>query len=172
MPSERIGRLEQWRADALPNVRRMPRTSLIARFEAKIQKTDTCWIWIGARAPNGYGQIVVSGPRRVLLAHRLSYQTYVGPIPDGLVIDHLCRVRACVRPDHLEPVTVGENSARGMHPHQIARRAGRCTKGHALTPENSYLTKDRRRICKICAKARTAAYLVRKAATRAERRQV
>lgn len=70
-----------------------------------------CWIWGRFTLPNGYGQLTVKGKRT--LAHRYMYEKHVGPIPDGLVIDHLCRVRNCVNPDHLEPVTHTENQRRG-----------------------------------------------------------
>lgn len=69
-----------------------------------------CWIWDGAiAAETGYGTC------QKKMAHRVVYEREVGPIPDGLVLDHLCRVRACVNPSHLEPVTIGENARRGSH---------------------------------------------------------
>lgn len=84
-----------------------------ARFWAKVDKTETCWLWTAAiRRRSGYG--VFSHQARTMLAHRFAYELLVGPIPDGLVIDHLCRVRHCVNPDHLEPVTQRENLRRGM----------------------------------------------------------
>lgn len=75
---------------------------------------DRCWIW--KRKPNakGYGQLRNPRTGRTTTAHRYAYELVVGPIPDGLTIDHLCRVRACVRPDHLEPVTNRENLLRGI----------------------------------------------------------
>src|SRR3990172_5191800 len=86
------------------------------RFLAKVQKTETCWIWMGAHGRGGYGDFRIGSTRdktrRVVQAHRWSYEYYVGQIGDGLEIDHLCRVPACVRPDHLEPVTHDENMDR------------------------------------------------------------
>lgn len=70
-----------------------------------------CWIWQGAMGLNGYG--VVQNSKRRLFAHRVAYEVHVGPIPNGLVIDHLCRVTRCVNPTHLEPVIQRTNARRG-----------------------------------------------------------
>lgn len=93
-----------------------------------------CWIWLGRRNDAGYGVIDVRagttrGPRR---AHRIVYETLRGPIPDGLDLDHICRVRHCVNPVHLEPVTRGENTRRGL---QGALKTT-CPRGHALAGDN------------------------------------
>lgn len=80
------------------------------RFWRKVSKADTCWIWTGAANSKGYGCVSVAG--RLYLSHRLAYAWEVGAIPNGLTIDHLCRNKLCVRPNHLEPVTVGENIRR------------------------------------------------------------
>lgn len=93
--------------------------------------TSPCWIWQRSKNPKGYGEQRVKGKLRG--AHRLSYEAFREPIPPGLTIDHLCRVRDCVNPVHLEPVTFAENTRRGMSPSHIARRAGRCRKGHQLS---------------------------------------
>lgn len=89
------------------------------RFLAKVRPIPgkSCWGWVGYVTPNGYG--MVGDGRRVTYAHRLAYELYVGPIPPGLHIDHLCRERRCVRPDHLEAVTQAENNRRAW----VARRA-------------------------------------------------
>jgi hypothetical protein len=73
------------------------------RFDASIEFTETCWLWQRSRTQNGYGLFSVHGKR--CLAHRWLYEQTIGPIPEGLEIDHLCRVRHCVNPDHLEAVT-------------------------------------------------------------------
>lgn len=81
--------------------------------EHSVEDESGCWIWQNDTSSNGYGQIKPAGSKR-LPAHRASYVAFKGEIPDGLYIDHLCRVRACVNPDHLEPVTHEENVRRGL----------------------------------------------------------
>lgn len=83
------------------------------RFIRKIDKTDTCWEWQGARFAGGYGMFNPTHTTTVT-AHRFAYELFVGPIPDGLDIDHLCRNRSCVNPAHMEPVTEAENTRRGL----------------------------------------------------------
>lgn len=109
-----------------------------------------CMEWMAALNKSGYGAFGV-GPRgahKTHKAHRVSYELLVGPIPDGLVIDHLCRNRKCVVPDHLEPVTSGENTRRGEPAHRT-----HCTKGHEYTPENTlkYASNNGWRQCRTCA---------------------
>jgi hypothetical protein len=95
------------------------------QFTSKVAvAADGCWLWLGTIAPNGYGKF--GG----LCAHRIAYEIHVGPIPAGLQIDHLCRVRHCVNPSHLEAVTQQENIRRGMAPSTIASRTGVCRNGH------------------------------------------
>jgi len=81
------------------------------RFWALVDKTETCWLWTGTQVRGGYGQFWLDGHK---LAHCYAYETTVGPIPEGLQLDHLCRVTRCVRPSHLEPVTASENVRRGL----------------------------------------------------------
>lgn len=133
------------------------------RFWEKVEKdgplpdTDTlaagkgpCWIW-KASTVGGYGRFQLSRGQYVS-AHRLSYSMLVGEIPDGLDLDHLCRNRPCVNPDHLEPVTTRENCRRG------ARWNGTCCSfGHELTPDNLYISPSGQRVCRICERRRGAA---------------
>lgn len=115
------------------------------RFWEKVGPTGFCWEWNGCRGTDGYGQIR-DGKSRVR-AHRVAYELLVGPIPDGLFIDHLCRVRHCVNPDHLEPVTHKENMRRSW-------RAVRshCVNGHPF--DNEKRRKDGSRACNACVRER------------------
>lgn len=83
----------------------------VKRFWDKVDKTSSCWLWQAKENVVGYGRIRIGG--RKVLAHRYSYELLKGEIPNGLELDHLCRVPACVNPDHLEPVTRRENITRG-----------------------------------------------------------
>lgn len=109
---------------------------------------DTCWMWTGYVDGEGYGYFVVDGRRARV--HRYSYELMVGPIPGGLVLDHLCRNRKCVNPKHLEPVTNAENVLRGESASAASARATECINGHELSGENLRLDDDGHRRCKTC----------------------
>jgi len=84
--------------------------NLSERFWSKVDKTDTCWLWTGSLSAQGYGRIQRgSRDEGVVLAHRLAWEWVNGPIPDGMQLDHLCYVHACVRPDHMQLATHGQN---------------------------------------------------------------
>lgn len=137
-------------------------------FWAKVDTSGDCWIWTGARLKDEYGDYGNAWWNgRAQPAHRVSYQLERGPIPVGLQIDHLCRTRLCVRPDHLEPVTCRENVLRGQGAGAMAVRRDMCLQGlHELTPVAGGRTAaDRhRRRCRPCAAASSRRYRARKAA--------
>lgn len=111
-----------------------------------------CWIWRAARNAQGYG--VCWNGRSTQLAHRWVYEQIVGPIPDGLELDHLCRVRACVNPDHLEPVTHAENVRRSPSANAAKER---CPQGHDYSDENTYEWRGRRQ-CRTCSREHKRRY--------------
>lgn len=103
-----------------------------------------CWRWLGSKTPGGYGRVTFE--KKFRSAHRFSYETFVGPIPPGLQIDHLCEQPECVNPDHLEPVTPLQNSYRAAA-HNGRKTA--CPQGHRYTLDNMTLSSGRR-YCRAC----------------------
>lgn len=125
----------------------------VERFADKFVKTDEgCWEWTGAVA-NGYGYFRTGQGRRTTTAHRWSYENFVGHVPAGLHIDHLCRNRICVNPMHLEAVTQPENNRRKDVALGSGKYAETCKRGHAFTPENTAIYGGRRS-CISCRHAR------------------
>ena len=120
------------------------------RFEAKIRKTESCWEWLASRnALSGYGQFRLGN--RMVLAHRMAYTLYRGHIPFGKCIDHLCRNRGCVNPEHLEPCSIRENTLRSpIAPSAIAARRTHCNHGHPYSGRNLRLNRDGSRVCRAC----------------------
>lgn len=121
-----------------------------------------CWIWLGHITPKGYGLIKIK--RQDRLVHRFVYERFKGPIPAGLQIDHLCRMRCCVNPDHLECVTSRVNTLRGFNPPAMNARKTHCKNGHPLVGENVIVRpRDASRECRLCTKERSRRnYLKRK----------
>lgn len=121
------------------------------RIRESVLVTDAgCWEWQGALQLNGYATMSTGGrPKR---AHRVSYEAFVGPIPEGLQIDHLCRNRCCVNPEHLEPVTPMENTRRAMRTH--------CVNGHEFDSANTWMHKGKR-YCRECRRQRVREYQAR-----------
>lgn len=116
------------------------RLSLHRRVQA-----DGCWVWTGSKT-SGYGRIYLDKSQKFV--HRVSYEHYVGPIPEGKHIDHLCRNRSCFNPDHLEPVTPQENTLRGESVGAKAVRSGACGRGHAR--ESWGVKRGPRTECRLC----------------------
>lgn len=145
-----------------------------ARFWSKVRVPDPatgCMLWMGSYKPNGYGQFSVKadGTFTKRYPHRIAYTLANGPIPPGLVIDHLCRNRACVNPVHLEPVTQAVNQHRGTaaevtRARHFTMRGGRthCVNGHALTPTNTRTRKRKGCVdsvrCMTCQRVAQAKY--------------
>lgn len=127
--------------------------SKAAILKRVIVEPEGCWLWIGRIDPGGYGRL--SGR----LAHRVSYEEFVGAIPAGLTLDHLCYVAACVRPEHLEPVTIVENLRR-----QRSASKTECKSGHPYTPANTYIRPSGQRDCRECIRIRAREYYRRRRA--------
>src|SRR5271155_3699797 len=126
------------------------------RFDSFIspEPTSGCWLWTGHTNQGGYG--IFSAHRVKSVAHRFNFERYRGRIPKGLDLDHLCRVRCCVNPWHLEPVTLSENVKRGEAGKYQTKRT-HCPQGHEYTPDNTYCppgARTPRRCCRQCAKLR------------------
>lgn len=132
---------------------RGPRDSRIMR-RVLVDVDTGCWLWTGALNLWGYG-VIGDGTREDnnSLVHRAAYEEFVGPIPDGLDLDHLCRNRMCCNPDHLEPVTRAENVARGDRSTGWADELKTCKRGHPWVEENTRRSAKQRH-CRTCERAR------------------
>src|ERR1035437_9785011 len=119
------------------------------RFWSKVEVADSCWLWTDPLDRDGYARFYWNG--RTMGAHRVAYEQFIGPISDGLVIDHLCRVRHCVNPEHMEVVTNRENLRRGESFSAKKKRQTECIHGHPFTSENTYIRPDNGcRQCREC----------------------
>lgn len=129
------------------------------RFWSKVDATGPCWEWTASIGKTGgYGKYTIpfrdgSGKSKHVYAHRYAYEILVGPVPDGMDLDHLCRIRKCVNPDHLEPVSRRENLRRGIG--LVAANMGKthCDHGHEFNEENTHRTAQGYRQCKVCRRA-------------------
>lgn len=120
---------------------------------------DGCWIWKGRINYAGYGQTYWEG--RAWYIHRAVWVDVNGPVPDGLDLDHLCRVRSCCNPAHLEPVTRAENVRRGKL-HLVNGSKTACPQGHPYDEANTRYNKDGSRACRLCEGARALRYYYKK----------
>ena len=133
--------------------------TVAGRFWEKVDRSGPgeCWLWQGATSTDGYGRFRERGGRMVN-AHRWAYEHLVGPIPDGLQLDHVrdrgCTSPACVNPAHLEPVTSRENTMRGDGLAARCARRTHCLHGHPFAGENLYVAPSGRRTCRACGRAR------------------
>lgn len=145
-----------WRQRLYPKGRQVaqswPVRTLSERFMEKVSVNETtgCWEWTAYIDPSGYGRFTVDGDHKAQLAHRVSYELHVGPIANGMTLDHLCRNRACANPSHLEQVTLTENKRRGESVAAINARKTHCKRGHEFTERNTRISKDGSRACRAC----------------------
>lgn len=142
---------------------------LLRRLFSKVQistehfyNSDPCWEWTASKFPTGYGQYNIPG-HKTRLAHKAFYLTFVGDVPDGLVLDHLCKNIICVNPAHLEPVTQAENLYRSENFTGINMRKTHCIRGHPFAGDNLYLHQRKsgrmkgrwKRSCRACLRIRS-----------------
>jgi len=130
-----------------------PRPSAEERFWSKVDKSGKCWEWVAGIQSGGYGIFWHNG--ETVVAHRFAYEITVGKIPEGLTLDHLCRVRHCVNPKHLEPVTSKENVLRGIGVSAQNARKTHCKRGHPLSGKNLLVEQGGGRQCRECKRERS-----------------
>lgn len=107
-----------------------------------------CWLWVGTASPRGYATFRVNG--RKIGVHRFAYERWVGPIRDGLVVDHICNNPTCVNPDHLQAITQRDNVRRGRGTSGINSRKQECIHGHPFDADNTYVDPGGGRHCREC----------------------
>jgi hypothetical protein len=135
------------------------------RFESKVipEPNTGCWLWVGATDRNGYGSFRGEKPLINVKPHRWSYEHFVGPIPEGLTLDHKCETPQCVNPAHLQPVTLRENILRGStNASAVNARRSLCVHGHRLVP-SPFPSESGRRRCMQCLKTHAQTSRLRRA---------
>ena len=126
----------------------------------RLDLSGGCWLWTGGTNGVGYGKIYLRHGHRYV--HRLLWEFFNGPIPEGTEIDHLCRNPGCVNPDHLEPVSHRENILRGVGPPAINAAATECLRGHPFDAANTYVHPGGKRQCRTCKAKRAHEYHARR----------
>lgn len=130
-----------------------------SKFLSKICKTDSCWEWTSYVDKNGYGRFFINGKHQQ--AHRVSYEDKFGKIPEGLVINHLCRNRKCVNPKHLEVVTQKVNIQKGLTGFITGlrmRAKTHCPQNHEYSEKNTYISPNGKRRCRTCIRIQAEQY--------------
>lgn len=145
--------------------RRVP--PVIRLLDKTLVQPHGCWTFTGKETTGGgYAKVTVNlkgQPQRQIVGHRLVYEHFRGAIGDGLQLDHLCRNRMCLNPDHLEPVSCRENLLRGETLAALNLAKTRCAHGHEFVQENIYLTARGSRRCRACHRENQRAYIARRA---------
>lgn len=138
--------------------------TLAQRFEGKYLRAahDVCWTWIAGKNKEGYGEIKAESGNRKLKAHRVSFEIHKGKIPDGLVVDHICKNPSCVNPIHLRAITKTENTMIGDGFYAVNGRKTHCINGHEFTPENTIKHSGGGRRCLACKRIKHQEYKKRK----------
>lgn len=143
----RLTSLDQATAEAIAD-RYWGKVNKLGPWSLRKGAPGPCWIWTRAKTRNGYGNFSIKG--RPYGAHQVGWWLTRGPVPDGLELDHVCRVTSCVNPDHLEPVTHRENCLRGTSPFAVHARKTHCPKGHPYDEVNTWRDKEGTRRCRTC----------------------
>jgi hypothetical protein len=131
------------------------------RFWKRVNKTKTCWIWLGYKNSRGYGRFTIKRNKQQLV-HRYAYEEAFGEIPEGLTLDHLCNITSCVNPNHLKIATLRENCLRSeINPFAINARKVACMRGHPLSGSNLYIRKTGFRTCRTCQNEKQRKYRAR-----------
>ena len=148
------------------------KAELEEKFYSSFEEADSCWLWTANKNTHGYGRLYLYGSKYVM-AHRYSYELLVDKIPSGLTIDHLCREHSCVNPRHLEPVTIRDNTLRGVGPTAMNAKKTHCPSGHPYSKKNTRVVSGKTwigRQCKICAYNHTKRYRAQRKAKELEGR--
>ncbi len=133
-----------------------------AKFFGRLTQVDECWEWTGARTTGGYGHFYESKTSHHY-AHRWSWEFFHGPIPEGLVVDHLCFNRACVNPEHLSPVSSAVNTRRRRGARMSGDQLSHCVNDHEFTEANTYISPKGWRGCRTCRTEAVRRHVARKA---------